>query len=233
MKLSVVISAYNEEKRIGKTLSEISSYLKKKKIEYEIVVVDDASKDKTSESVQGKNVRIIRNKANLGKGASVRKGIQESKYDLILFSDADLSTPIQELDKMVNAIEKGADIAVASRKLPGSKILVKQPFYRKVMGDIFPFLVRLLLLPKVTDSQCGFKLFKSKAAKKIIPKQRIKRFCFDVELLFIAKKLGFKVKEVPVKWMNKKGSRMNPIIDPLLMFLDLLKIKYNDILGRY
>jgi dolichyl-phosphate beta-glucosyltransferase len=235
MKLSIIIPAYNEEKRIKETLKKIINYLNKKKTIYEIILVDDCSTDRTIEISKkiNKNIIILKNKNNMGKGYCVKKGIQYAKNELILFTDADLATPIEEIDNMIDLINKDNDIIIASRSHPKSKIIVKQSLIRQFMGNIFPFLVKLLLIKNISDTQCGFKLFKKKVAKEIIKYQTINRFSFDVELLFIAKKKGYKIKEVPVFWIDKKGSKLKLIKDSSKMFLDLIKIKYNSYNKRY
>jgi len=233
--ISIVIPAYNEEKRIGRSIKQIVKYLDKKKYSYEIIVVDDGSIDNTIDVVKkasNKNIRIIKNKKNMGKGYSVKTGILNAKYPLVLFSDSDLATPIEELDKFMEYI-KSYDIVIASRNLKESNIKVKQPFYRQLMGKTFPLLVNLIALGGFRDTQCGFKLFKTGAAKRIVSLQTFNRFSFDVEILFIAKKLGYKIKEAPVVWIDKEGSKVSPIKDSLKMLIDLFKIRLNNLLGKY
>ena len=233
--ISIVIPAYNEEKRIGRSIKQIVKYLDKKKYSYEIIVVDDGSIDKTIDVVKkagNKYVKIIKNKKNMGKGFSVKTGILNAKYPLVLFSDSDLATPIEELDKFMEYI-KSYDIVIASRNLKESNIKVKQPVYRQLMGKTFPLLVNLIALGGFRDTQCGFKLFKTDAAKKIVSLQTFNRFSFDVEILFIAKKLGYKIKEAPVVWIDKEGSKVNPIKDSIKMLIDLFKIRLNNLLGKY
>ena len=234
MKISIVIPAFNEEKRIGKTLKKISHYLKNKRFDYEIIIVDDGSTDKTREVVKKflKNKKIIltKKRKNKGKGFSIREGALRAKNKLILFSDADLSTPIEELDKFLKDINK-YDIIIGSRAIKGANIRIKQPTYRVLIGKIFNKIVRLLAVKRIKDTQCGFKLFKN--CKDIFKKQTIEGFGFDVELLYIAQKNGLKIKEVPVIWLNVEGSRVSALKDSIRMFCDLIKIKYNHFIGRY
>lgn len=243
MNISVVIPAYNEEKRIGPTLQKIIKYLKSHFNKYEIIVLNDCSTDLTNKIVskymnkkQNKNnqnnVRIIQSEKNEGKGNSIKKGILAAKYPLVLFSDADLATPIEELDKLIKFIDK-YDVVIASRNMKDSDVRTKQPFYRVLLGKTFPKLVSLIVLRGFKDTQCGFKLFKTSKAKKIVSLQTLNRFAFDVEILFIAKKLGYKIKEVPVVWIDKKDSKVHPVKDSLKMFADLLRIKYNALSGKY
>jgi dolichyl-phosphate beta-glucosyltransferase len=235
MNLSIVIPAYNEEKRIGKTLERIREYLKKRKFDYEIIVVDDGSKDKTSEVVyssKDKRIRLFRNEVNKGKGYSVKRGMLEARNELILFSDSDLSTPIEELDNFLKYLPN-YDVIIASRNMKGSKIKVKQPFFRQMLGRIFPLIVRLLTVRRIKDTQCGFKLFKKEAAKRIFSKMTIDRFGFDVEALYLAKKYKFKIKELPVVWVNDTASTVNPVKDSARMLVDLIRIRINDLSGRY
>lgn len=236
MNISVVIPAYNEEKRIGPTLRQVTAYLKKHFDSYEIIIVDDCSSDGTDAVVaedKDHNVRVLRNDTNRGKGYSVKRGILNAGYPLVLFTDSDLSTPIEELEKFIKYIKDGYDIVIASRNLKESTIKVEQPFYRQMLGKTFPLLVNLIALKGFKDTQCGFKLFKTDAAKKIVELQTFERFSFDVELLFIAIKNGLKVKEAPVVWVDKKGTKVNPLTDGFSMLIDLFKIRYNNTTHKY
>ncbi len=228
MQISIIIPAYNEEKRIKKTLEAILSYLQKKKYDYEIIVVNDGSTDKTKDVVlefKNRKIKIIDNIENKGKGFSVKQGFLTATKEWVLFSDADLSTPIEELDTFFRY--KDYDVIIGSRNLPDSLIVVKQPFLRSTLGKMFPFFVRLLLLPEIKDSQCGFKLFKKEAAKKIVSMQTITGFCFDAEQLYIAKKMGYVIKEVPISWQNDERSKIKIVTDSINMFVDLVRIKLN------
>lgn len=238
MEISIIIPAYNEEKRIGKTLKKIASYMKKKKHDYEVIVVDDCSKDKTTEVVEKFNkrrknkIKILKNKRNRGKGYSVRRGMLAGKKKWLLFSDADLSTPIEELEKF-EKYTKGYHIIIASRNLKESEIKIKQPRLRSTLGKIFPFIVNTIAVKGIKDTQCGFKMFNKEVADAIFPLQRSERFAFDVEILYIAKKFHFRIKEVPVVWVNALGSKVNPVTDSINMFFDVLRFRWNDLLGKY
>ncbi len=228
--LSVVIPAYNEAERIGTTLGKINEYLLKKDYQYEIIVVDDGSTDGTCGLVreitqQISCIRLLQNRVNRGKGYSVRAGILDSRGQLIIFSDADLSAPIHEIDKLAIWISRGYDIAIGSRALPESEILVRQPWYREYMGKIFNLLVRLMAVPGIKDTQCGFKLFKEDVARSLFEKQTIDGFGFDVEILFIAIKNGYRIKEVPVQWINSPSSRVHILKDSIAMLSDLVKMR--------
>jgi dolichyl-phosphate beta-glucosyltransferase len=236
MKISVVIPAFNEEQRLEPSLRSIISYLKKNFEEYEIIVVDDCSDDRTGEIASRyarDNVVLLKNETNKGKGYSVKKGILHARYQYVLFTDSDLATPIEELKGFIPLIDDGYDVVIASRNLLQSDVRKKQAFYRHITGKAYPFFVNLLVLRGFRDTQCGFKLFNTKAAKEIAALQRLDGFSFDVEMLFIAKKLGCKIKETSVVWIDQKGSKVNIFIDGFFMLIDLLRIRYNDFLGRY
>lgn len=231
--ITVIIPAYNEERRLGNTLKKIIRYLKEGGFEYEIIVVDDGSKDNTVNIAQKfKAVKVLKNKENKGKGYSVKRGVMESKKDLVLFSDSDLSTPIEELEKFIPYI-KDHDIIIGSRRMKDSDVRVKQPFYRTWAGKIFPIIVNIILVRNIRDTQCGFKLFKKDVAKKLFPMQRIFGFSFDAEILYLANKFKYKIKEIPVVWINSGNSKLNLIKDSFRMFQELLKIKMNDKKGLY
>ncbi len=235
MNLSVVIPAYNEEKRIKRTLDFIITYLEKEKDNYEILIVNDGSTDKTRDvilNIKNKKVKILDNPSNKGKGYSVQQGLLAAQKQWVLFTDADLSTPIDELETCLRYADT-ADIIIGSRNLPMSQIVVKQPFFRSLLGKIFPFCVRLMLLPDIKDSQCGFKLFRTEVAHALAKKQLLHGFCFDAELLFLAKKKMYRVQEIPISWSNDERSKISIFSDSLAMFFDLFRIRWNDLVGRY
>ncbi|HIE09306.1 MAG TPA: glycosyltransferase family 2 protein [Armatimonadetes bacterium] len=236
--LSVVIPAYNEEERLPRTLERVISYLGRRGEEFEILVVDDGSTDRTSEVAlsfsQLAPLRVLRNEENRGKGYSVRRGMLAARGSLRLFTDADLSTPIEELPKLERAIlEEGFDVAIASRGLLQSKLVVRQPFWREILGRTFNLYVQALLLPGIWDTQCGFKLFTARAAEGVFRRITLEGFGFDFEALYVAKKLGFKIKEVPVLWLHSPKTKVKVLRDGLRMGVDVLKVKANDLKGIY
>ena len=236
--LSVVIPAYNEEKRIEGTLREIIAYLKNKPFRSEIIVVNDGSSDKTFDTAKAildgfEGSQVVSRTENRGKGYSVREGVLHAVGDIILFSDADLSTPIQEFEKLIEWIRKGYDVAIGSRDVKGADIVIHQSWLRECMGKIFNIFVQALTLRGLKDTQCGFKCFTGKTARDVFTRQTITGFGFDVEILFIARSLDYKIKEVPIQWFNSPRSKVSVFSDPLKMFLDLFKIRLNYILGRY
>jgi dolichyl-phosphate beta-glucosyltransferase len=236
--LSVVIPAYNEEKRLPRTINEIFDYLSKKNFSFEVIVVNDGSKDKTSDVVRElmkkyQNLTLIENKENKGKGWVVRQGMMEAKGKLRLFTDADNSTPISEIEKFLIEFEKGADIVIGSREIKGAILDPPQPLFRRFMGEGFKILRKIILgLWEIQDTQCGFKCFKSEVVEKIFPKCKINRFAFDPEILILAKRENYKIKEIPVYWRNDLESKVkfNSIFN---MAKDLFKIRLNLIFGKY
>ncbi|MBN2490156.1 MAG: glycosyltransferase family 2 protein [Planctomycetes bacterium] len=237
MDVSVVIPAYNEEARLGATLDRVLGFLRERGHDHEILVVDDGSRDGTAalaETYGGRGVRLLRNPTNRGKGYSVRRGMLAANRPQVLFSDADLSTPIEELDKLAIPLREGAAaVAIGSRAVAGAQVEVSQPFYRVAMGKIFNRMVRLIALGGLADTQCGFKLFTREAAQAVFSRQRFERFGFDVEVLYIARKLGLKIAEVPVRWVNSAETKVSAVRDAADMFLDLFRIRWNDLRGRY
>ena len=228
--MSIILPAYNEEKRLGPTLARIVEYLDGKDWSAEIIVVDDGSRDGTVKLVEewmkkDSRIRLVRNPENKGKGFSVRNGMLRARGKYRLFSDSDLSTPIEELDKLLSHIGGGVDVAIGSSSIEGSDVQVSQPFYRVFMGKTFNFLVRLLFQTKMRDTQCGFKLFTKEAVESVFPKAQVNRFGFDVEVLCLAENMGYKVKEVPVVWINSEETKVSAVKDSLDMFLDLIRIR--------
>jgi len=238
MYLSIIIPSYNEEKRLPKTLLDMDRYLRKQDYEYEIIVVNDGSKDRTAEAVEDlkpkiKNLKLIDNKENHGKGFVVRQGLLEAKGKIRLFSDADNSTSIDQVEKVFPWIEKGFDIVIGSRDVKGAVLDPPQSLLRITMGNIFNLMVQVLVgLWGIWDTQCGFKAFSAKAAEDILPRCRIDRWAFDPEILIIGKKLGYKIKEVPVVWRNDPDSKVK-FKGMVRMAFDLLKIKWNLITNQY
>jgi glycosyltransferase involved in cell wall biosynthesis len=232
--ISVVIPAYNEEKRLPATLSKVRAWLDAGSWEFaEIVVVDDGSRDATVEVARNAGARVLLNPGNHGKGYTVRHGMLESKGEWTLFTDADLSSPIQELDKLAAAVDREhASAAIGSRALDRSLIGVHQPLFREYVGRFFNVAIRLITGLPFHDTQCGFKLFETAAAREIFKRQRLDGFGFDVEVLFIARRLGYRTLEVPVRWNDAAGTKVS-MWRGMTAFLDPLKVRWNSILGRY
>lgn len=232
--ISIIIPAFNEEKRLPSTLATVKDYLAASFWEFsEIVVVDDGSRDRTVEVAEAAGVRIIRNPANRGKGYSIRHGMLEAEGEWALFSDADLSTPIVELETLWSAVQRdGVTCAIGSRALAGSRIGVHQSIFRESMGRVFNLLMRLETGLTFRDTQCGFKLFEVSSAREIFGRQRLDGFGFDVEVLFIANRLGYRAVEVPIGWNDVAGSKVSMLLG-VKGFLDPLKVRWNDVTGKY
>lgn len=238
MELSVIIPAYNEEQRIEPTLERILAYLGARRCTAEVLVVVDGSSDGTADVVRRIRtdvapVRLLDAAVNRGKGACVRRGMLEARGDLRLFTDADLSTPIEQFERLATAISEGNDVAIGSRRLPASRVAIAQPWWRRAMGRTFAWWVQRVALPGIQDTQCGFKLFSGAAAARIFPHQRIEHFGFDVEVLWIARHLGLRVAEVPVTWTDDPRSTVRPLVDSLRMLAGLARIRRANRLGLY
>jgi glycosyltransferase involved in cell wall biosynthesis len=241
--LSIIIPAYNEQERIGRTLDRILDFLTEQNYTSEVIVVNDGSQDDTITEVSnredtyrraGLDLRLITNSPNRGKGYSVKRGISESIGEIVLFSDADLSSPITEAPKLVGPIIEGrADFTFGSRALNRKLIGVRQPLIRDFGGRVFNLIMRTITGLKYKDTQCGFKAFKRDLALPVFHVQSIERFGFDPEILYIARKRGLRLLEVPVAWNNSEDSRVNYFTDSVKMVFDLLSIRLNDLLGRY
>jgi dolichyl-phosphate beta-glucosyltransferase len=232
--LSLVIPAYNEDKRIGDTLRHVSEYLSSQSYDSEILVVDDGSSDKTSMVVQSfPKVKLLAYQPNRGKGHAVKVGMLAAKGRYRVFYDADASTPIEEVEKLWPAFAKGAHVVIGSRSMPGSDVQVHQAWYRENMGRMYNVLVRLFAVRGMPDTQCGFKGFTAEACAAIFPRQTIDRFSFDVELLYIAQKFKLRISETPIRWINCPHTRVRAIRDSAKMILDLVTIRLRDLLGRY
>lgn len=237
--LSIVIPAYNESARLAATLDRILAYIGGGGwSSTEVLVVDDGSSDGTAgiaREYQERGVRLLSNPGNRGKGYSVRHGMLEARGDWVLFTDADLSAPIEEMDKLFAAMaaSPGTRIAIGSRALDRSLIGVHQSVFRENAGRIFNLAMRLIAGLPFWDTQCGFKLFDGRAAREIFRRQRLDRFGFDVEVLFIARKLGYRTVEVPVRWSHAEGTKVSMVRDSVDMFADLLRVRMNWLRGRY
>jgi glycosyltransferase involved in cell wall biosynthesis len=239
--LSIIIPAFNEEKRLGRTLARIHGYFEARPAGsggLEIIVVDDGSSDGTARLVEEyarkiPSLRLVSNGENRGKGYSVRHGMLEAQGRIALFTDADLSSPIEESEKLLAAIEAGNDVAIGSRALDRSLISVHQSRFRELAGIIFNGFVRLFTGLPFEDTQCGFKAFVRQRSKIIFEQQRIERFGFDPEILFLTQRHGLRSVEVPVRWAHDPATKVHMIRDSLRMFGDLVYIRWNWLTDRY
>ena len=241
--LSIIIPAFNEEKRIGRSLDEILNFLSSERYLAEVIVVDDGSKDRTVEVVEsraglyraaGYDLRVITNDPNRGKGFSVKRGISSARGEIVLFTDADLSSPISEAPKLIDPIaEDRVDLAFGSRALNRKLVGVHQSFVREMGGRTFNIFMRAITGLRYKDTQCGFKAFRRELALPVFQLQRIERFGFDPEILYIARKRELRLMEVPVRWNHVEESKVSYFSDSLNMFIDLARIRLNDFRGRY
>lgn len=235
---SIVIPAYNESARIHKTLQDVLAYAEQQCWSAEVIVVNDGSQDDTAEIVRTfatlhPTVRLLENPGNRGKGFSVRNGMLHASGDILLFTDADLSSPISEAPKLFHAIERGADIAIGSRWLQRELQSKKQPLYRQFFGRCFNVVLRLILRLDVADTQCGFKAFTREAAKRIFPVQKIERWGFDPELLFLGRRLGFSTAEISVQWAHDNRTKINYFRDGMRMLEEMFRVRWYAATGAY
>jgi glycosyltransferase involved in cell wall biosynthesis len=236
--VSIILPAYNEAERIAATLDKILQYAGQHGRNLEIIVVNDGSSDNTAGIVRQyalkhPTLRLIENPGNRGKGFSVRNGMLHARGDILLFSDADLSSPIQEADKLFAAIQAGADVAIGSRWVRKELQVKPQPVHRQLLGRMFNLALRVVLGLKFKDTQCGFKAFRRSAADLVFPQQKIERWGFDPELLYLAKRARLRIEEVPVVWAHREGTRIHPVRDGLRMLAELFRIRWNAMSGKY
>ena len=237
-RLSIVVPAYNEAARIGATLERILKCIEERGWDAEVLVVDDGSEDDTASIVEAwmdrhPRLHLIKNPGNRGKGHSIRNGILQAAGDIVMFTDADLSAPMIEAERLIASIQAGADVAIGSRWLDRTRQIVQQPIYRRIFGRCFNQLTRTVMGLPFKDTQCGFKAFKREAAQTIFRLQTIERWGFDPELLFIACQLGYRVDEVPVTWGHDDRSRISYLKDGAKMLQEMAIIRFNAAAGRY
>jgi glycosyltransferase involved in cell wall biosynthesis len=237
-KYSIVIPAYNEHARIERTLDAVMRCIDAEKWDAQVIVVDDGSVDNTAAIVEERmrtdaRLTLIKNETNRGKGYSVRNGLLQAAGEIVMFTDADLSAPMEEARLLFAAIEAGADVAIGSRWLDRQRQSIRQPWYRQVFGRCFNGVTRVVMGLPFADTQCGFKAFTRETAQIIFRLQRIERWGFDPELLFISAKLGYRIKEVPVTWGHDERSKMSYLRDGMKMLEDMAVVRWNSWLGRY
>ena len=238
MYYSFIIPAYNESERLATSLPKVFAYIRERKIQAEVIVVNDGSTDDTAEIARSfvsryPQIRLLENPGNRGKGYSVRNGMLHAHGDVLLFTDADLSSPIYEATKLFAAIEGGADVAIGSRWLEAALQTERQPWYRQLYGRLFNLALRMILGLKYRDTQCGFKAFTRAAAQTVFSRQRVERWGFDPELLFLANKFKLRTVEVAVEWAHDHRSKISPIRDGLKMGVEMLAVRWNDLRGLY
>jgi dolichyl-phosphate beta-glucosyltransferase len=235
---SIIIPAYNENERLAVSLPKVQDYVDASGLQAEIIVVNDGSTDDTAEVVRRfsrlhPDVRLLENPGNRGKGYSVRNGMLNATGDVMLFTDADLSSPIREASKLFEAIAQGADVAIGSRWLQAELQTERQPWFRQLYGRLFNLALRIVLGLKYRDTQCGFKAFTRDAAHTIFSRQHIERWGFDPELLFLADKFRLRTVEVPVEWAHDHRSKISPLRDGMKMGVEMLMVRWNDMRGVY
>lgn len=236
MLISFIVPVYNEENRVNKAVKELEIYLKKAAFEYEVLFVNDGSTDKTTAKIKSLKPKIkyqiISYQPNHGKGYAIRMGMQQARGDYRLFLDCDMSTPISEFNKFIPNLKPNL-VLIGSRKSSGAQVIKHQPFIREKMGQVFTLIARLLINSDITDFTCGFKLFPREASSRIFSKAVIDRWSYDAEILFLTKKYGYKVQEIPVSWIDDPRTRVTLLKDSLQSFTDLLKINFLNLSGKY
>lgn len=233
---TVIIPAWNEERRMPASLQRVVAFVESQSDPIEVVVVDDGSEDRTAAIVeefaqQHDFIRLIRNPHG-GKGAAIKTGVSQGRGQYLVLSDTDLSVPIEEIVKFLPPALNGYDVAIASREAPGAE-RIDEPYYRHLMGRVYNLLVRLAAVPGIQDTQCGFKAFRREVARQVFPLQTIEGWGFDVEVLFIARRLGYQIVEIPVRWYYGRESKVKPVKDTLCMVRDLLQVRRNARQGLY
>jgi dolichyl-phosphate beta-glucosyltransferase len=235
---SFIIPAYNESERLTSSLPKVLDYVRQQGLQAEVIIVNDGSNDGTADVVRefaatNPEVRLLENPGNRGKGYSVRNGMLHAKGEVMLFTDADLSSPIYEAGKLLAAIEQGSDVAIGSRWLQAELQTERQPWYRQIYGRLFNLGLRIVLGLKYRDTQCGFKAFNRTAVRTVFTRQQVERWGFDPELLFLANKLRLRTAEIPVEWAHDHRSKINPLRDGFKMGVEILKVRWNDLRGVY
>jgi len=230
-RLSVVIPAYNEEQRLPRTIEQIERYLGGRRLDYELIIVDDGSTDGTRQvmdaaAARNSKVRLEALPANRGKGRALASGVAVARGAEVLVTDADLSTPIEELEKLEAALQAGAGVAIASRAVKGSRVEIAQPIYRVLMGKVFNLIVQAVLLPGIWDTQCGFKLFRADVAQPVFAALTTDGFGYDPEVLYLAKRRGVKIAEVPVAWRHSAPTKVLPIRSSIDMFKHVVRVRF-------
>ena len=235
MNLSLIVPAYNEGKVLKKNLLKVIDYLQDKKYSWEIVVVDDGSSDNTfsiADSLSKKGVKAYKLSANQGKGGALKEGFDKASGDYLIFMDADLSVPLKNIDLFLKSLKK-YDVVIGSRRVKGANIVVHQPVIRESMGKVFTILTKLVTGTNLADYTCGFKGFKKESGKKIFENSLVKRWSYDAEIMFLAHKYGYGINQIPVEWFNRIDSRVRLSDAVVTSFLDLIKIRVYDLLGKY
>ena len=234
--LSIIIPAYNEERRLPTTLPQVAAFVEAQDYDVEVLVVDNASTDRTAEIVQEFAARYpfisLLREERRGKGAAVKKGMLAGRGEFLFICDADLAMPIEEVRKFLPPVLTDFDVAIASREAPGAR-RYNEPFYRHLMGRVFNLIVRLLAVPGIQDTQCGFKCFRREVARDLFAVQTLDGFGFDVEILYVARRRGYRIVEVPINWYYGENSRVNPLRDAWRMFREVLQVRRNGKRGLY